>query len=80
MGVFTSDTEVVARGTVSDISFLSSGVDESVEVSKIFNADMGPDVGSWLSVRSSKMVTGSVPLPKTPACPRSRAARINMGI
>jgi len=53
VGVFTGDTEVVTRGTVSNISLLCSSIDESVEVSEVFNADMGPDVGSWLSVKSS---------------------------
>ena len=46
MGVFTGDTKVVTGSTVANIPFLSSRVDESVEVSKVFNADMGPDVGS----------------------------------
>jgi hypothetical protein len=53
VGVFTGDTEVVTGGTVTDISLLGSGVDESVKVSEVFNADMGPDVGSWLLVRST---------------------------
>jgi hypothetical protein len=51
MGVFTGDTEVVTGSTVADISLLGSRVDESVEVSKVFNADMGPDVGSCLLVK-----------------------------
>jgi hypothetical protein len=55
VSVFTGDTKVVTGGTVTDISLLGSGVDESVKVSEVFNADMRPDVGPWLLVRPSKI-------------------------
>jgi hypothetical protein len=49
-GEFARDTEVVTSGSVADISFLSSGVNQFVEFTEVSDVDMRPDVGSCPSV------------------------------